>query len=158
MQVNFDAAFKLDSGDGAFDYIQRSDTAEFRAAGAGTMMHVKSALQAEAMACLAAIDGAASCGVHRVILEPDSLSLLQALNSGDSDRGELGVLFCEARSNCISQFDSFEFVFCRRASNSVVHSLAQHGYRADMPSTVWMDHMPDFVSSLVSSDSAAPVG
>uniref|UniRef100_M8AQA8 RNase H type-1 domain-containing protein n=1 Tax=Aegilops tauschii TaxID=37682 RepID=M8AQA8_AEGTA len=76
--------------DGAFGYILRSDTGEFCAAG------VKSALQAEAMACLAAIEGAASCGVHRVILESDSLSLVQPLNSGDSDKGELGVLFREA--------------------------------------------------------------
>lgn len=156
VKVNFDAAFKQDSGDGAYGYVLRSDTGDVIAAGAGKLMYIKCALQAEAEACLAAIEGAGNMGIHRVTLESDSLPLVQALNSGDSDRAELGVLFQEARSRCILCFDDFEFVFCRRGCNSVAHALAQFGYDAAVPSTVWMEHMPDFVNVLVASDSAAP--
>ncbi|XBI67156.1 hypothetical protein VPH35_046564 [Triticum aestivum] len=79
VKVNFDAAFKQDARDGAYGYVLRSDEGELIAAGAGKFTHVKNALQAEAEACLAAIEGASNAGVHHIMLESDSLSLVQAL-------------------------------------------------------------------------------
>ena len=67
------------------------------------------------------------------------------------------MLFREAGSLCFANFDRFEFVFCCRTCNSVAHALAQFGFHAALPATVWTEHLPDFVSSLVASDVAAPV-
>ena len=67
------------------------------------------------------------------------------------------MLFGEARSLCFANFDRFEFVFCCRTCNSVAHALAQFGFHAALPSIVWKEHLPDFVSSLGASDVAARV-
>lgn len=84
-----------------------------------------------------------SSGVYRVTLESDSLSLVQELNSGDSDMAELGS--CIARLEAIVSSSLIGMSLC---CNSVAHSLAQFGCHAAMPSTIWMEHMPDFVSGL----------
>ncbi|XP_073367670.1 uncharacterized protein [Aegilops tauschii subsp. strangulata] len=158
VKVNFDAALHQDTRDGAYGFVLRSDEGDVIAAGAGKLMHIKSALQAEAEACIAAIEGAGEAGVHRVVFESDCLSLVQALNTGESDGAELGVLFREAHNSCSLRFEVARFVQCPRACNHVAHSLAQFGFRMEVPASVWTKHFPDFIVSLVASDSAAPVG
>ena len=48
VKVNFNAAFKQGSNDGAYGYILQSDLGEFIAAGAGKLRHVNNALQDKA--------------------------------------------------------------------------------------------------------------
>jgi hypothetical protein len=70
----------------------------------------------------------------------------------------IGILLREARSNCISSFDSFEFSFYPRQCNNVAHSLAQHGFRAEDECVGWADVAPPFVSDMLASDLAVSSG
>jgi ribonuclease HI len=158
VKVNFDASFRDETRDGAWGFIARSDTGEFIGAAAGKLRHLRDALQAEAEACSAAIEGANALGLHRVVFESDSQILVKALTSTSHELAEIGVLLREIRSSCISSFDSFEFSFCPRRCNKVAHSLAQFGYRDESECNGWADHAPPFVSELVASDLAEHYG
>ena len=57
VKINFDVAFHEQQNDGAFGDVVRTNTGDTIAAGAGKLKHVKSALHAEALACIAAIEG-----------------------------------------------------------------------------------------------------
>ena len=59
VNVNFDAAFQETTHPGAWGCVLRSDQGVFLAGASGRIDHVKSALQAEAYACVAAIELAA---------------------------------------------------------------------------------------------------
>jgi ribonuclease HI len=155
-KVNFDAAFHQSNGFGAWGLVARTDEGEFIAAAAGKLRHLHDALQAEAEACVAATEGAVALGLHRVVFESDSKNLVQALNSESHDLSKIGVLIREARSICISYFESFEFTFVSRHCNKVAHTLAQYGYTADDECRGWAEDAPDFVSALVASDVAEP--
>lgn len=117
IKVNVDAAFCQETHRGAWGFIARGNDGSFLAAGTGSMNHLSSAFHAEAAACVAAIERMSNMGVFRVIFESDSLNLVNALKSGDSDLSDIGVLYREARSLCVLDFDAFEFRFCRRSCN-----------------------------------------
>jgi ribonuclease HI len=67
VKVNFDASYIDSTKSGAWGFIARSETGEFVAAAAGKLQYLRSALQAETEACLAAVEGAVALGLHRVI-------------------------------------------------------------------------------------------
>ena len=114
---------------------QRSHAGLFVAAAAGKISNVKDALAAEAEACVAAAQGAAELGLHRVILESDCKNLINALQSKSHDLALIGV--------CISSFESFSFQFAPRSCNEVAHLLAQHGLHVDSACEGWEDVAPE---------------
>ncbi|XP_071685499.1 uncharacterized protein [Lolium perenne] len=154
IKVNVDAAFCQESRMGAWGFIARGSDGSFIAAGTGAMNHLSSALHAEALACVAAIESMSNRGSFRVIFESDSLSLVNAVKSGDADLSDSGVLYREARSLCVLAFDAFEFRFCRRSCNKAAHAIAQHGGALGVQNLLWLDDEPDFVTGLVASDLA----
>jgi hypothetical protein len=117
------------------------DGGEFVAAAAGKLRHLHDALQAEAEACVATIEGAEALGLHRVVFESDSLTLVQALNTCSHELSAIGVILREARSNCIAAFDSFDFIFC---PVNVAHTLAQYDLRAEDEYVGWAVWLIDF--------------
>lgn len=154
VKVNLDAAFYAELGRGAWGCVARTSQGEFIAACAGKLDHLASPLQAEATACVQAIEAANEMGIHQVIFESDSLQLVNATNSGDHDLSSIGVMLPEARSLCFASFDAFHFHFCKRSCNSIAHNLADYGHRAGVVCTWWKDDAPSFVWDLVASDSA----
>jgi hypothetical protein len=90
VKINFDAAYHKDSGDGGCGFVARSDTGDFIAAGAVRLKYLRSALQAEAEACMAAIEGAEALGLHRVEFELDCKVLVSALKEHTHDFAEIG--------------------------------------------------------------------
>ena len=154
VKINFDASFHVEQGGGAWGCVMRSDQGDVIAACAGRMDHLTSALQAEATACNRAIEAASEMGINQAIFKSDSLSLVNAINSGERDLSSIGVLIREARSLCYASFDAFEFTFCKRSCNSVAHSLAAFGYRAGVVCSWWKDQAPELVCDLVAGDSA----
>jgi ribonuclease HI len=142
---------------GAWGFIVRDDKGEFVAAEAGKLRHLRSALQAETEALVAAVEGAAALGLNRVVFESDSKVLVDALNSSSHELSEIGVLLREARSLCILSFDLFSFKHYRRVCNKIAHTLAKFGSQAEEEYVGWADVAPDFVSDLVASESAVSV-
>jgi hypothetical protein len=71
VKINMDADFWEPLGSGAWGFIARDDRGEFVAAAAGKLRHLRSALQAETEACVAAVEGAVALGLNRVVFELD---------------------------------------------------------------------------------------
>uniref|UniRef100_A0A8R7TS40 RNase H type-1 domain-containing protein n=1 Tax=Triticum urartu TaxID=4572 RepID=A0A8R7TS40_TRIUA len=94
-------------GHGAWGCVARSDHGEVIFACAGKLEFLASPLQAEATACIKAIEAASELGIHRVIFESDSLQLVNALKTGEYDKSSIGVLLREVRSICCASFDAF---------------------------------------------------
>ncbi|KAK1682547.1 hypothetical protein QYE76_043395 [Lolium multiflorum] len=67
VKINFDAAFWEPTHSGAWGFVVRDENGEFVAAAAGKLRHLRSALQAEAEACVAAVEGAEALGLHMTI-------------------------------------------------------------------------------------------
>jgi ribonuclease HI len=154
MKVNFDGAFDENTGAGGWGYVVRDQAGEFIAAGAGKSMNLKSALQSESVACLAAIDGANRIGANRIIFEYDSSTLVHALKSNGYDKATIGVLVKEARSLCILNFDSYAFSFSRRTCNSVAHETAKLGVHSESYDSFWEASAPNCIVKLLASDIA----
>jgi hypothetical protein len=129
---------------GAWGFVLRSDQGTFLADTAGTIEHVKSALHAEATACVVAVDGASHLRVYRVMLESDSSTLVHALKTFGYDLSEFGVLLRDIRRSYIIHFDEFEFCFCHHDCNKVAHEFAQYGVRAGLPISECIEHSLDF--------------
>ena len=152
-----DTAFHVDSETGAWGFIARDETSNFLAAAAGKMNHVISALHAEVIASMRAIEGATDLGAQCISFELDCLTMISALKGRGYDATELGVLFREARSLCHASFVFFEFMFCPQNYNHVAHALAQFAMGAAEPLHVWANVAPNFVSVLVNADMASQV-
>ena len=152
-----DGAFHVESETGAWGFIARDETGDFPAGAASKMNHVTSALHAEVIACMQAIEGAADLGAQCISFESDCLTMISALKGRDYDAAELGVLFREARSMCHASFIFSEFMFCPRKCNHVAHALTQFAMEAAEHLHVWANVAPDFVSVLVNADMASQV-
>lgn len=157
VKLNFDAAYNGETGAAAWGFVARDESGQFLAAATGKLEYVRSPLQAEANACLKAIEGVSELGAQRIILESDCITLVNALNGREHDASELGVLFREAKSLCMASFQSHEFMHCNRVCNKVAHYLAQFGMGSVDPFSVWVYDAPDFVLSLLAADLAGLV-
>jgi ribonuclease HI len=151
VKVNFDPAFCVESGEGAWGFIARSDAGEFIARAAGELLNLKDALQAEVEACVAAAEGAAALGLNHVLFESDSKTLVSALSMKNDDLSVIGVVLKDVQSICVCSFESFQFQFSPHSCNGVANSLAQYGLRANSECNGWEGQTPHFVFDLVAS-------
>jgi hypothetical protein len=122
------------------------------------LRHLRSALQAEEEACVAAIERAEALCLNRTVFESGCQVLVSTLNSNSHDMSEIGVLLREARCRCVVFFQSSSFTVCRRVCNKVVHSFTQLGSKMEDECIGWVDEASDFVSVLVASESAEHSG
>jgi hypothetical protein len=100
------------------------------------------------------MEGTSNLGMFRVLFESDSTTLIEAINNGNYDLADTGVLMREARSLKFLHFDNAEFTYCRRDCNNVAHTLAQVGYQGSASSSSWVDTAPVCVIELLASDLA----
>jgi ribonuclease HI len=154
VKVNFDGAFDYITGSGGWGYIIRDQAGDFVAAGSGKSVHLRYSLHSEAVACLAAINGAIRIGANRIIFESDASNLVQALKSTDYDKSSIGVLMKEARSLCVLNFALFQFSYARRTCNTAAHVLAKIGVSSESSDSFWEDYAPICISDIIASDSA----
>lgn len=138
LKVNIAGSFFQVSSSGGWGYVIRDSNGLVISSAAGRLDHVRSALQAEAEACLQTILAAHDMGVEEVVPEFDALLLVQAINSDDYDRAENGVLFKEIKVLLPSCFRSFYVKHCPRACNKVANALASFGSKlVHLPLAVW---------------------
>jgi ribonuclease HI len=129
-----DAAFWEPLGTGAWGFIARDDRDEFVTA-TGKLRQLRSALHAET-SWVTAVEGAVALGLNMVVFESDSKVLVGALNSSSPELSEISILLHEARSMCISSFESFSFVCCR-ICNKIAQTLAKFGSQTEEDCIGW---------------------
>jgi hypothetical protein len=123
VKINSDGAFSVSNGEGGWGFVIRDDSTEAIAAGAGSVKHIRDALQAKAYACTQGIRAAAA----ECILETDSLILKQALSSDSYRFAEIGGMVLELKNLITGGFNNFLCNYVPRNCNKVAHALAAKG-------------------------------
>ena len=124
-KINIDGAFCEANKKGAWGFVVRDSEGIASMAGAGCIEVVADALCAEAHACVEALIAAADVGMQSIMLESDSLVLVKALQSTESDQALGGVLFREAKFLMSTLFNSASVRHVPRSCNFAAHELAK---------------------------------
>ena len=120
------------------------------ASGAEKLNQVYKAEEIEALAALKALQLAYDLGFQNVILEGDSLGLIQALKAEDHNLSPLGLLVEDVKLFA-NNFVRLSYSHIKRSGNSVAHNLTKHAIR--IPDfQVWMEDVPLNVVSFLHSD------
>jgi hypothetical protein len=154
LKINVDGSYQQDSGQGGWGFVIRDDTGQVWGAGAGHLKSLASAGQAEAHACLEAVQAAARWGMDHVQVESDSQILVNAMKGPEFDRALEGVLYKEIRSFISLNFLSASFSFCPRTCNKISHAMAALGTSQTESHLFWQESIPNSVSVLVASEYA----
>ncbi|XP_021723977.1 uncharacterized protein LOC110691367 [Chenopodium quinoa] len=88
--------------------------------------------------------------IKRVVLESDSLLVVQALRGASAGRSTFHLLI-EDITNVAASFDVVKWSFVRRNGNRVAHYLA-HFQPWDLGQRMWVDHLPHDVIALAADD------
>ena len=110
------------------------------------------AVEIESMAAATALTFAKDLGFQHIILEGDSLEVIQALWDKTKTLTPTGLLLEDVRS--LSQnFDLLLYSHTKRDGNAVAHSLAKYALR--IPDFLaWIEDVPTHIQSIVQADLA----
>ncbi|KAL4354438.1 hypothetical protein GQ457_06G008040 [Hibiscus cannabinus] len=109
-----------------------------------------SVFMAEAKAAVHGLSFAAELGFHHVILESDSRSLIQKLNSSADDSSAIRPVVSDIK-NLARRFVECIFHFTTRDNNQAAHAVAAMGKNL-ISDTSWIKDVPPEVLSLVEAD------
>ncbi|KAL4279285.1 hypothetical protein GQ457_03G012310 [Hibiscus cannabinus] len=109
-----------------------------------------SVFMAEAKAVVHGLSFAAELGFHHVILESDSRSLIQKLNSSADDSSAIRPVVSDIK-NLARRFVECIFHFTTRDNNQAAHAVAAMGKNL-ISDTSWIEDVPPEVLSLVEAD------
>ncbi|KAJ8425826.1 hypothetical protein Cgig2_015901 [Carnegiea gigantea] len=116
-----------------------------------------SAVVEKACSCLHGLRCAYDFGASNIIIEGDSLTLIQVLQASITHDNVIGLLVCSILS-FIEKFDFFSWYFVKRGGNKVTHDLA-HWQPLCLEGKLWesdtsesvlsraLDDMHDFLTS-----------
>ena len=153
--MNSDGAYSVNSGEGGWGVVIRDEDGAVVEAAAGKSLRLRDAFQSEMEACLAGVMLADAVGVERIVVETDSLVLVQAIKYSSHRLAPTGGLICEIQSLLASNFTAFVVEFVPRTCNRVAHALAAIGCKCPQGTSLRWENVPSFVEDLVTSDRAA---
>ncbi|KAL0001482.1 hypothetical protein SO802_015263 [Lithocarpus litseifolius] len=87
--------------------------------------YVHSSKEAEVMACQKAIEFSMEAGFARLIIEGDSLNVINNLSDSAKNRSLLGHIYDDIKSQ-LRGMHVLSFIWVKRCGNVVAHSLAKH--------------------------------
>ncbi|GKA04555.1 reverse transcriptase [Tanacetum coccineum] len=122
IKINGDAGVGND-GVAGLGFVIRSHSGAVLVAGSRCVKFATSVVEAEAKACLWAVEVALAKGFTRVVLESDSSVLVEAFKH-DKVLVHIRALFLHIHRLCLS-FESCSWSFVRREGNRVAHELAR---------------------------------
>ena len=157
MKINSDGAFTADTGEGGWGYVIRDGDGMVLYAGAGNLMRLTEATQAEVRACLEGAKAAAALGMGNVILETDSLVLAQAMENNGYRLSSFGGDILELKNFIRENFNSCAVAYVPRSCNKVAHSLATLGCMCSPEVDLAWNGSPSCIVDLVASDIAEPI-
>ena len=149
-KINFDGALFQDQKMAGIGVVIRNPNGHVIGALSDRIFLPAIVDEVEALACRKAISFALDLGVENVILEGDSMTIIQALNSDSSCASSYGHIIDDIRA-CALLFSSISFSHVKRQGNNVADSLAKLAKLSRCP-CFWSDGLPRDVHSLVTAD------
>ncbi|RLM68939.1 hypothetical protein C2845_PM17G10460 [Panicum miliaceum] len=126
VKISSDGAYMAATGEGGWGYAIRNDGVVLYA-GAGNLARLTDAMQAEVQACFEGAKAAAALGMGKVILETDSLEVVQAMKDNSYRLSRIGGDNFELKAFIVENFSSCVVAFVPPSCNRVAHALAALG-------------------------------
>lgn len=136
-KINFDGAMFTSINRVGVSAVMCNDRGEFMAAMVDTLEGALNNDHVKAAAALRAIDVAISIGLDKILLEGDSLRIIQAINSDEDDLSPVGNIISDIRTKSRS-FGQFAAVHVPKSTNKVAHRAAKATIRFN-EFIVWME-------------------
>ena len=141
-KLNIDVSY-YDNGTGSVGAVLRNRRGEVKAGMACVVDHVLNGATAKALALLKGLQFLESVGCSSVIIESDSLELIQVCNGEIAVWSPYSAILAECFSKA-SMMEDVSFQHCMRDANQVAHQLAKHVYQSK-ENLVWDGDPPGFI-------------
>lgn len=148
-KLNVDASY-FEDGSGASGAVVRDDKGAAVAGAAKVFDHLLDLTIAEAFALQGGLELVESLGCVPVIVESDSLELIQACNGII----EIWSPYTAILADCFQKaqrIGNISFQHCPREANMVAHNLAKHAYDTKQ-NVFWDSDPPSFIIPYVTDD------
>ena len=124
-KLNFDVATFSDLNCSRFGAIIHNEKGEVMAGMSVKGAFVHNSVEAEALACMRAVEFSIEAGFSRLVIEGDNVMVMNAISCSADDNSLLGHIF-EDIQNLICELLYVSISCIKRGGNIVAHSLAQH--------------------------------
>ncbi|KAM1949581.1 hypothetical protein ACFX15_009620 [Malus domestica] len=153
IKMNIDGSWNAGRLIAGFGAIIRDSDGSFVAAHAGRFEDISSPLLSEAMAVRAGLLWAIDRGYQSLIIETDSLQIVEALRDPTLNLSTIGQVVedCKALLNTITEAN---ITHIRRNANAAAHHLAKVGLSL-MQSCEWTDSPPSIITDILVDDYAS---
>ena len=139
-KLNFDAAIFKDINASSFGVVIHNELGEVMAALAVKGPPIHDSEEVEVLACRKVLEFAVDSGFAELILEGDSVTVMQTLEASRSNMSRLGHLYGDVQ--CLRSGLRAMYVSCvSRSANSVAHSLARFAKGVE-DEIVWLEDSP----------------
>lgn len=150
VKVNFDGALAPGRRKAGIGVVSRDHKGELMMTMSKEVKDVVDSEIIETVAAKEAIDLALMSGFHSIILEGDALSVINAINSKDTNYSPIGVLILEIQQR-LGSFSSVSVKHTKRDGNKAAHVAGQISFSiSDM--LVWVEETPAFLCNTLLSD------
>jgi ribonuclease HI len=149
-KVNWDVAINFSDGKMGYGGIVRDFMGTVQAAFCFSVDFVAEPVVAESFAALHTVEFCKNRGFTRIILEGDSLLVVQAINCKEGNWRMHGNIIADIQEG-LSGFHSWKTCHTKRRANSAAHILAQRGCRYNVNRT-WIGCIPDCIRGVVISE------
>jgi ribonuclease HI len=149
-KLNVDAAFDSDTGHGATGAIIRDSGGNFMAACCDFTDSAIDAAVMEASALLAGLQLAEQFGPSLLMVESDSMEVVQAVLDPSEFRGTSAVVIDDCR-HLLTVLGKATIRHCPREANEAAHELARHG-SLERVKLFWFSDPPSFIIPVIVKD------
>ncbi|XP_041016296.1 uncharacterized protein LOC121258801 [Juglans microcarpa x Juglans regia] len=151
-KLNVDGALFYDNQKAGVGAVVRDDHGQVIMAVSKTEPEVSKAESVELLAMLRGLQFSSQMGLSKIILESDSLILVEALQVEGESLLVLGNLISEVK-RMLHQFQEAKVQHVPRMGNQVAHCLARHAWRVQ-DVELWMHSFPDIIAQHVWLDNS----
>jgi ribonuclease HI len=149
-KLNVDAAFDINSSRGASGAIIRDTGGNFVAGCCDFTDHAIDAMDMEAVALLAGLKLAGQFGAQSLLVESDSMEVVNVVHSPSDFRETSAVVIDDCR-HLLTMLGMATLKYCPREANGAAHALARHG-SSDSIMRFWFDEPPVFLIPILVED------
>ena len=149
-KINFDAEVFQASNLAGVGVIARDNRGDPIRALTMPIPFKQSVVELEALACQRAVQFALEIGLNQVVIEGDSITVIEALKNGSGQFASYGNVLDDIRSQSAG-FQYVEFSYTSRVYNSVADALAKKA-KSGVGFQVWLEDLLDDIAPFVFRD------
>ncbi|GMJ00600.1 hypothetical protein like AT2G34320 [Hibiscus trionum] len=150
VKLNFDASLSRSERSACLGLVIRDEEGFILGAQCLSLNRVPSSFATEVLAAKNGIILSIELGFRKVVIEGDSLTVINKLKSKEVDFSEIGAITEDSRK-LLRNLESYWLSFTRRGGNKVAHELAREQLNIAADQT-WVEEAPERIEALAAED------